>query len=514
MADLSFKDSKDIVTQESDDSLQVAYHPSSSKVCFPPAAGGTRREKPRSEKCDVFVSTKSPRIPTKDKFEGIMLDNGASGTPSGLPAYLRYCEHVGIEPSLRPSNTSFVGLGKGIVRSLGVTTVRMPLGDSMFLDFETDVVEQDVPLMFGLDQHHKHGCSSDEYHNTFTHHPTGTTIPVKFKQGHLFVEWPTHEVLFTKTELKKLHERFGHPTAQALIDLLKRARPEDCDAETNKVLKSLVSRCKTCQTFAPKPAVYKVSWPVDEIVFNHEIEVDLFWIEGKAVLYIIDRGTRYSVARFIESQTAEYLWNVIIETWVTIFTGFPNVISHDRGSQFESEFFKDACAEFGIVAKVTPTESHNSLSLCERYHPIMRRIFRKIRSELHDLSDRLVLSLATHAVNTNTGPNGLTPSLLVFGAMPKLPLGSMQTIQPSQRDRFEAMKLAKEEMLKITAERRIATALKSRQTRVQAFVPQEGDKVRVFRENSGTFEGPYSVHSYDQRKTIYLEVPDAAGRTK
>ena len=54
----------------------------------------------------------------------------------------------------------------------------MPLGNEHFIDFETDIVQQDIPLMFGLDQHKKHSCSSDEYHNTFTHHPSATTVPV------------------------------------------------------------------------------------------------------------------------------------------------------------------------------------------------------------------------------------------------------------------------------------------------------------------------------------------------
>ena len=145
---------------------------------------------------------------------------------------------------------------------MGAAKVRMPLGVTSVLEFETDIVLQDVPLMFGLDQHRRHGCNSDENHNTFTHHPSNTTIPLKFKKGHLYVEWPTAEVVFTRMELKKLHERFGHPTSMDIINLLERARPKNCDTETQREHSPLVSICKTCQTFAPKP-----------------IEVDLFWLE-------------------------------------------------------------------------------------------------------------------------------------------------------------------------------------------------------------------------------------------
>ena len=132
---------------------------------------------------------------------------------------------------------------------------------------------------------------------------------------------------------------------------------------------------------------------IDELVFNHEIEVDLFWIEKDAVMHIIDRVTRYSVARFETSQSAENIWNMIIDSWVTIFTGFPNIISHDRGRQFSLEFFKGACAEFGIIAKEVPTESHNSIGLCERYHPNIRRVFRMIKDEYPGMDRNLILSL-------------------------------------------------------------------------------------------------------------------------
>ena len=40
----------------------------------------------------------------------------------------------------------------------------------------------------------------------------------------------------------------------------------------------------------------------------------------------------------------------------------------------------------------------------------------------------LILSLSVHAVNTTVGPNGITPSLLVFGAIPRLPIGGLNIL--------------------------------------------------------------------------------------
>lgn len=73
-------------------------------------------------------------------------------------------------------------------------------------------------------------------------------------------------------------------------------------------------RCDACQTFAAKPYTFKASMPADDFLFNHEVEMDLFWVEGSAALHIIDRGTRYSVVKFLHSQSAEAIWNILIDS--------------------------------------------------------------------------------------------------------------------------------------------------------------------------------------------------------
>eukprot|EP00171_Calliarthron_tuberculosum_P022358 IDg22358t1 len=128
-----------------------------------------------------------------NNFEGVMLDNGAAKSPSGL--------------------------------------------------------HQDVPLIFGLEHHMKNKCSSNEYEKTFTHHPTDTTIPVTFHErkkgagGHLYIKWEYPTVLYTEPELRKLHKQFGHPSAKALINLLKRATPEKLTAEIRNVIENISERC-------------------------------------------------------------------------------------------------------------------------------------------------------------------------------------------------------------------------------------------------------------------------------
>lgn len=93
--------------------ISIAHSPLVGSLVSPPVQYSCPKRSQSLPKT-AFVSFSAPRLHLQDNFEGIMLDNGASGTPSGLPAYLRYCNFVGIEPSVRPSNRRFVGLGMGL----------------------------------------------------------------------------------------------------------------------------------------------------------------------------------------------------------------------------------------------------------------------------------------------------------------------------------------------------------------------------------------------------------------
>ncbi len=102
---------------------------------------------------------------------------------------------------------------------------------------------------------------------------------------------------------------------------------------------------------------------MDDIVFNHEIEVDVMWRDGDPVLHIIDRGTRYVVTKFMANQTAKHAWDIIVEFWILVCAGYPEIISHDQGKNFTSDLLQHTCSQLGITTKETPVESHNSLSL-------------------------------------------------------------------------------------------------------------------------------------------------------
>lgn len=91
----------------------------------------------------------------------------------------------------------------------------------------------------------------------------------------------------------------------ALVNLLKRGHPKEFDCGTRALLEDITKKCKACEKFASIPAIFKVSMPAEAIQLNHEIDVDLYWIHNRPVLHIINRGTRYSVTKFLHNESAE-----------------------------------------------------------------------------------------------------------------------------------------------------------------------------------------------------------------
>ncbi len=59
-------------------------------------------------------------------------------------------------------------------------------------------------------------------------------------------------ILYSRAELKQLHEYFGHPANESLMTLLKRATPANLTSETKLIYDDLVRRCKTCETYVPR----------------------------------------------------------------------------------------------------------------------------------------------------------------------------------------------------------------------------------------------------------------------
>lgn len=89
------------------------------------------------------------------------------------------------------------------------------------------------------------------------------------------------------------------------------------------------------------------------------------------------------------------------------------------------------------------------MGIGDNYHDPLRRIFHKVMRGRPGHCKELVPALANKAINDIMGPEGLVPSLLIFGSVPRVPAG---TIGLHDREkRIYMLQCARNEMERITS---------------------------------------------------------------
>lgn len=87
-----------------------------------------------------------------EDFQGACVDTGAQRTVIGKQQAYAYLKWAGLQRRLEQDKTPEVyRFGGSRHASIGTLTIRIPLADDYFLELTVDVVDVNVPLLFGLD---------------------------------------------------------------------------------------------------------------------------------------------------------------------------------------------------------------------------------------------------------------------------------------------------------------------------------------------------------------------------
>ena len=113
-----------------------------------------------------------------------------------------------------------------------------------------------------------------------------------------------------------------------------------------------------------------------------------------------------------------------------------------------------------VTIDIVPVEAHWSIGLVERYHQPLRHAYEIIKSESPDTPKEMALQMAVKAVNDTAGPDGLVPTLLVFGAFPKI--SDTDVISTIISQRAKAIQMAMKEVNRLHAQQQIQKALATR----------------------------------------------------
>jgi hypothetical protein len=76
-------------------------------------------------------------------------------------------------------------------------------------------------------------------------------------------------------------------------------------------------------------------------------------------------------------------------------------------------------------------------------HDPLRRISEKVKFDFPAAPPKIILSCASKVLNDTMGENGLVPSLIVFGIIPRFPI--LSTGLPEQKDRMRILTAAQAE---------------------------------------------------------------------
>jgi hypothetical protein len=98
----------------------------------------------------------------------------------------------------------------------------------MDLQICADIVHPSVPLLFGFDILDKQKLNVLSVANKIHSAIAGWTLPLVRQQGHLYLKcYPHSETFYSRQQLYRLHKHLFHPSADKLLNLLKRANPTD-----------------------------------------------------------------------------------------------------------------------------------------------------------------------------------------------------------------------------------------------------------------------------------------------
>jgi hypothetical protein len=457
-------------------------------------------------KMPIYESFVSTSRYSEAQFHGIMIDCGAASySTAGYSQYIALQRAAkGIILDSSTSGTIEMKFGPGDpLRSVGHIDLMTPIGNVRF-----HVLEAATPFLLSLSDLDRLNVYFDNLRNVLIGPKPKMTTPVIRKFGHPFIIWDysfetyamqslnDNPCFFTETELRRLHRRFGHPSTARLSRLLERAG-HDPD---NEVLAKIRTMCHHCQIYGKSPGRFRFTIR-DDVNFNHSIIVDVMYIESRTVLHIIDEATRYNAARWLSNLSTKTTWDTLRMMWIDSYLGPPDFIVTDAGKNFISKEFSQLATSLGTTVVSVPVEAHWSIGAVERYHAVLRRAYLIVRNEIEDINLDMALQMAVKAVNDTAGPDGLIPTLLVFGAYPRMT--EYDPPAPTVQQRAKAIEKAMTEVRKAHAERQINTALNTRNgpsTTPVHSLPLNSD-VLVWREGktgyTGKWTGPYKLLSTD-----------------
>ena len=102
-----------------------------------------------------------------------------------------------------------------------------------------------------------------------------------------------HFCFLTEMEIRRLHRRFDYFFVKRLHQILKRTE-HDVDV---KIIQFLTKYCQHCQKFEKFSKRFNFILRNDDVDFNFNVTVNIFYIQNKSMLHFVNEATRFQTNR-------------------------------------------------------------------------------------------------------------------------------------------------------------------------------------------------------------------------
>ena len=81
---------------------------------------------------------------------------------------------------------------------------------------------------------------------------------------------------------------------------------------------------------------------------------------------------------------AQHAWDALRACWIDVYLGPLDILTHDAGTNFALEEFRQYATSMSIITKEVLVEAHQLVGIIEQYHAPLQQAYIIIHNELKD----------------------------------------------------------------------------------------------------------------------------------